>query len=144
MKLPIQPTITSNVVIVWATLMHFFEGAVLLTIYPVPRSVPMAAFLSVFPDQFLAGTVLWIFAGLACFGQWCPHRGPMERFCLLLPQASLLFIAAFGALYFISHGTYADGVVRPSISFILPDQASRIGMPFFYVAALFSRVRNGT
>jgi hypothetical protein len=135
--------IGSDFLIVWATLIHFFEGLVLLTIYPVPRSVPMASFLSVFVNQTLAGAVLWLAAGMACFAQWCPHKTNLERFLLLIPQAALLFITGFGALYFVAHGQYADGTVRSGLSFILPDQITRIGMPFMYVFAILARLKDG-
>lgn len=134
----------SDLVIVWALLAHLFEGTILLTIYPVPRSVPMASLLAVFHHQVLAGVVMWIAAGLAAVGHWAPHKEEMYRFLLLLPQASLLFITGLGAIYLVIHGSYADGVPRPSITFMLPDQISRVSMPILYVAAMFARVRHGS
>lgn len=133
----------SDLVIVWALLAHIFEGVLLLTIYPVPRSVPMASLLAVFHNQALSGSALCIAAGMASVGHWFPFKTESYRFFLLLPQASLLLITGLGALYFVLHGSYADGVPRPALTFMLPDQISRISMPILYIAAMFSRVRDG-
>jgi hypothetical protein len=139
-RLSARSLIGSDAIIVAGIATEVFQAGVFLSTTSANGSIGMAALLSVFQHPSTAAAVMLIFSALAIAGQWAPRLLPMVRLWLLVPEQTMLFIPALGAVYAVAAGHYADLVQRPPI-FILCDQRWALIAPSLYSVAIFARIR---
>jgi hypothetical protein len=100
-------------------------------------STPLHTLDVVIPTRALLAASLLTAGTLAALANHTRKIGIVTLLCLI-PQQGFLIITAAGAVFAVTNGHYADGVVRPFF-FILADQFAVISLPFWYTAAILDK-----
>lgn len=104
--------IVSFIHVVWGLLIFRSLDALMTT--------PTYALALFIPNNNLLAFILFAAAFLGIIG-YMEDKSETKKLLYLLPQQICLFISAFGSLYMILNGHYADGITR-SFDFMLSDQ----------------------
>lgn len=118
-----------------ATFIHFIWGLIIFRSIEALYTTPTYALGLIFKDHTLLGLILMAVSVCATIG-YLQKTNNIKHIIFLIPQQITLSISAFGALYMVISGHYADGVTR-SIDFILVDQLPIISIALCHFLAVF-------
>lgn len=124
--------------IVWFAILLHILWAIDMFIDPVQSGLATAPYAVKSAFGSIAPTILFMGCMLAFLGMIIHHR--MWSVILMLPQQTLLFVSAVGAVKAIVLGHFADGVQR-SRMFIATDQEPAIILAVLYTIAIFQVAR---
>jgi len=99
------------------------------------RIARMGILYDMFPSHVIAGFLMLFAVILALLGVYKAQNG--NRFYFFLPQWFFLILTSGSALFYVTQGHYADGVMRPW-QFIFLDQLPSFIAVVLYTVAIFN------
>lgn len=118
----------------YPTLLHASWGILLLLSAAPLGATPLALMYQIIAQRFALALALLLVSSLAVVG--LASRPSPRRLLWFIPQQLTLMISGIGGLGAAMRGSYADGVLRPTL-FILSDQLPIILLALLYTFALF-------
>jgi hypothetical protein len=129
-----KPKPKNRFIILYAILTQGITSLFVLASQEPLRVANLGFFYQTFSD-FKFGAVLMLIATLLALAGFFA-KGDGFRFLLFLPQLGFLLLTSSSAIYHISQGHYADGVMK-SWQFIFVDQMPAIVATLLYTFAIF-------
>lgn len=118
-----------------ATFIHFIWGLIVFRSIEALYTTPTFVLGLIINNHTILGLVLMLISICSIIG-YLQKTSNIKHIILLVPQQVTLCISAFGALYMVMSGHYADGVPR-STDFMLVDQLPIISIALCHFLALF-------
>jgi hypothetical protein len=129
--------ISSYAAVMYAALLHLIEALIVATTGVADGSIGVHALLRAIPNHYALAAALCGSSFAAFVVLWRGLRlSPLVSTILLAPQQSFLLCTSIATWLAIWHGSYADGVLRPTL-FITADQLPRGMFSLIHLTAIY-------